>query len=347
MIFLKRLLKIIIFIPVSWVLCHLAAFFSIFVSVSYPILWLILPSQTVCFNCRVLELGNTCSICKSKVKQPHPTMPKNFRSALINSFIIFVISVISMGLVLFESKILESFGFVVFNRSAEIFIPEKSEHFVGEVFPLNIELINLSTSINVVRMDIAFDPTLLKAIDITTEGSFSTIFVDKEINNDLGYAQLIGGLPNPGFNGKDGFFASVIFEAVDYGVTQIEFLPTSSILENNGQGTDILSEFGTVSYIILPKENNVIPSSGLKKNSLIASNTLPKKYNDSTQLKFYEHTSVLGASTSASSDALLPVDKSSSLENQFVIILKRLARFAVTLDEIIVNFWKKLFRYGN
>lgn len=122
----------------------------------------------------------------------------------------------------------------------------------GETFPLKIEVENVSHSINAVQLELSYDPAYLEVLNVSTVGSFASVFLDKEIDNERGQFKLSGGIPSPGFKGPRGLFATVIFHARQTGPAQVKFLPSSQIFLNDGKGTNVLKNFQTVGFVISP-----------------------------------------------------------------------------------------------
>ena len=89
--------------------------------------------------------------------------------------------------------------------------------------------------INAIQADLGFNPEKVEVVDISTQNSFANIFIQKEINNETGYARLTGGLPNPGFFSDRGIFGTVFFRGKQPGVVKIDFLPSSMVLANDGR----------------------------------------------------------------------------------------------------------------
>src|SRR4030042_4329515 len=205
---LSLFFKIIGFIIVSWLLIHFLAVFGIFLALAYPLWWLLAPQKTLCLFC---EIG--------KLKECF------FRHSLINAGIVLGFSLISFGLVFGEGKILFKMGFPPTPKSVSFVIPTKGQYRLEEIFPMKIDIAGIKPPINAVQADLSFEPQKLEIVDISTQDSFANIFIQKEINNEVGYARLSGGLPNPGYSNESGIFATVYFKTKSPGAVKVEFLP--------------------------------------------------------------------------------------------------------------------------
>lgn len=292
------ILAILLYIIGSWLLVHILAVFGIFIAIAYPLWWFIMPKQTVCLFCRAKVNVNTedyCPLCHRKINKDETIAPKSFRSAVLNGMLILFFSIISMTLVFGESRILFKLGFPPTPKTVSFIIPTKGQYRLGEVFPMKIEIAGIKTPINAVQADLGFDSSKIEVVYISTQDSFANIFVQKEINNDAGYSRLTGGLPNPGFFSDKGVLGTVFFKGKSPGVVKIEFLPSSMVLANDGKGTNVLKGLASVSYLILPE--TITPEEEEMQKSIILQSAVLGESTDNTQIKFYEETNILGAST--------------------------------------------------
>ncbi len=221
-----------IFSIIAWFLVHVLAIFGVFLLVGYVIWFLLFPKK------RFL-------IVKPK---------KMWQSLIANFAIILTVSAACVGIVLLESRVLSRFGFPASPKTVSFVIPTKSQHVIGEIFSMKIEIKGVETPVNAAQADIGFDPDKLSVVDLKTEGSFATIILQKEINNNGGWVRLTGGLPNPGFSEDNGVFGTIYFQAKSPGLAEVKFLPSSMVLANDGSGSNVLKDFALTSYLITPDE---------------------------------------------------------------------------------------------
>jgi hypothetical protein len=196
---------------------------------------------------------------------------------------------------------------------------------------MKIEIAGIQKPINAVQADIGFQPEKLEVVDVSTQDSFANIFIQKEINNQSGYTRLTGGLPNPGFFADSGLFGTVYFKGKSPGIVQIEFLPSSMVLANDGRGTNALKDLASVSYLILP-ERITEEEEELQKTITLGSAVLGEQTQD-TQLKFYEEKEILGSQIGEEIE-----EKRSGIGQIFLTSLEK-------LDSLIINFWSKAFDF--
>lgn len=328
---LITLLSIFGWIIMSWILIHIFALLGIFLAVAYPIWWLFLPKQTICFICRSRKDGQRCHFCKRIVIKQEGYFPKNLLSSIYNGGLILVFSLVSIGIIFIESKVLLSLGFSPTPKTVSFIIPTKNQYRLGEIFPMDIEIVGIKVPINSVQADLGFDPSRVEVIDISTENSFANIFIQKEINNEVGYARITGGLANPGFSQSRGIFATIFFKGIRPGLLKIDYLENSMVLANDRLGTNVLKDLASVSYLILPEQISE-EEKELQRNLTFNSPVLGKS-TDTTQMKFYEESNVLGA--------YLPQQEPEVKNKNIIIdtIFNALGKF----NQFILDFWHKTF----
>ncbi|HUW24705.1 MAG TPA: cohesin domain-containing protein [Patescibacteria group bacterium] len=324
--FLIILGKLTFFLVFSFVLIHLLSFLGLFLAIAYSILWLAYPKGLPCLFCRVQKEGKRCPFCRQSVSKAAGISPKSFLSAIYNGATILAISLVCFLVVLGEYKLLFQ-QIILVPRTASFVIPSKASYRLEEIFPMKMGIANLKVPINAVQADIGFDSQRLELVDISTEGSFATIFIQKEINNRIGYARLSGGLPNPGFSDKSGIFGTIYFKGKSPGLARVEFLPSSLVLANNGRGSNVLSEFGAVHYLILPER--ISEQEKKQQKAMVTPNVLGEE-TEATQLKFYDEKKVLADGAALPAD--MPVKRKLNLGQAFLLFLEQIDRF-------ILNFW--------
>lgn len=241
-------------------------------------------------------------------------------------------TIVSMGLVFAESKILFNMGFPPTPKTVSFVIPDKNKYRLEEIFPMDIDVSNIKTPINAIQSDLSFEPSKMQVVEVTTDDSLATIFIQKEINNEAGYVRLSGGLPNPGYTEDHGHFGTVYFQGKSPGLATVEFLPSSMVLANDGRGTNIIKDLAKISYLILP--DKISPQEEeLQKSLYVSKKVLGERSTMGTQLLLYSENNpqVLGA-----------VDKNVS---PITKMMNWLAHQLEEVDAWTVNFWYQIFRY--
>lgn len=297
----------------SWVVIHLFAIFGIFLAIAIPIFQLIFYPKILCFWCQIQHTKHS------------------FRHSVIDSGIILLATIFSLALVYGETKLLPYLGIPFTQKTAEFAIPDKNSYKLGEIFPMKIDIKGIKVPINIVRADIQFDPNSLEVTSISTDNSFANIFIQKDFNNELGYARLTGGLPSPGFKNPTGTFGTIYFKGKQSGPVEVSFLPTSQVLANDGKGTNVLVNLAKATYIIttekLSSDQMEFQDQLFKgKNSVLGANS-----DSTTQLTFTGYSDplpqipkVLGTSTTNAVD--------SAPSHSFIESLAR-------LDNSILSAW--------
>jgi len=314
----------------SFLLIHLLAIFGVFLAVTYPIWWLLAPDKTPNFICLMKYRINPFSRDEEEIKRSKNFCSQKLTTALLNAGLILVVTIFCAGFVFVESRVLFELGFPPTPKTVSFVIPSKGQYRLGEIFPLKIDIVGIKVPVNAIQADLGFDPHRLLVVDISTEDSFANIFIQKEINNEVGYARLTGGLPNPGFFADHGIFGTVFFQSKAPGITKVEFLSSSMVLANNGNGTNVLKDLASVSYLILPER--ISENEGeMQKTITIKPVVLGEKSGD-TQMRFYEEEKILGENI----EKEIQESRKLSLAQMFLGGLERFNR-------LVLGFWWRIF----
>ncbi len=313
------ILRVILFVLGSWFLVHILAVFGIFSAVVYPLWWLLGLVRIYCFWCPIKK-----------------TKKCVFSHSLATGGLLLFFSLISIGLVFLEGQLLLKLGFPPIPKTVLFNIPPKGEYRLGEIFPMPIEIAGAKRPINAIQADLSFDPRRVEVVEVSTKDSFANIFIQKEVNNEIGYARLTGGLPNPGFFSDRGLFGTVYFKGKIPGIVKVEFLPSSLILANNGKGTNVLKELSSASYLILPEKLTLEEE---KQQEVILRPVVLGEQSggglstESTQMIFYEENKILGTKVG---EKILEEAKF-SLYKSFLTVLEK-------VDQFILGIWTKVLK---
>jgi len=343
--------KIIIMFIGAWFLVHFFALLGIFVSIGHVILWFFFPKSTICFSCLSKRDGEYCTICKKTKFKEEGTHPKSFLSVLYTSILFLIISILSIGIVYLESKLLNIILHPVSEKTVSFVIPSKNQYMTGEIFGMDIKLYGIETPINAIQADIGFDKERLEVVDISTKGSFATVFLQKEYNNDLGYARLSGGLPNPGYNAPEGLLGTIYFKSKVAGLAQVFYLDSSLVLANDGKGTNVIKEYSTISYLITPE---LVPQDVQElQHSLVIDDILGVQDETEEQILLFENTNdnVLGLSDFEDLDIKgVEIQDEESVGRKLLLLLKSFDLFILSVLGEVFSFFdsqiSNLFREG-
>ena len=120
-------------------------------------------------------------------------------------------------------------------------LPEKGSFGVGEIFSVDLKVDTAGLPINAAETILYFPKDKLEVVNISKENSIFSLWPEEPIfSNSFGEISFSGGMPHPGFNGKEGLIITIKFEAKKEGITEISF-GESRILADDGKGTDIFS----------------------------------------------------------------------------------------------------------
>lgn len=144
------------------------------------------------------------------------------------------------------------------------FSPNSGTFFVGSTFDISIFVNTGENDINVVKIDLKFDPKKVQIASPTTGRSFISVWIAQPTYSNIeGTASFQGGAPSPGINTSGGLVSTITFRAIAPGETAIYFLNSSEVLLNDGKGTNILTSTarGVYGFTIPPPEGPKVFSS--------------------------------------------------------------------------------------
>lgn len=342
----KYFILIILFVLLSGLLVHIFALFGVLIAFAYPIWWLFFPRLSVCFLCQTKYNGDICPLCQQVVDKNVSVSPKTLRSVILNSFLILIFSISSVLLVFVESRVLYRLGYPATPRTASFIIPSKGQFKIGEIFPLKIEIQNLENTINAVQADLSYDKEILNVVDISIEDTFATILLQKEFNNEVGYIRITGGLPNPGLVDNQGVLGTVYFKAMKSGINEVEFMPTSLVLANDGRGSNILKSLPSASFLILP-ERLTVEEEYLQDEQFKTSVLGAESENEQFVLDFSQPNSVLGIEVEANNEdeEFIPSMQNLEDDKEDETLIEWFLHFLGKIDKIIVDFWTAFFDF--
>ena len=129
------------------------------------------------------------------------------------------------------------------------FASHATELIPGQTF--NVELrVRSKANINAVGATLKFDPNLLEILNMNTEESFCSFYLDNSFDNIKGEVVLSCGKPNPGFQG-DSTIMTLQVRGKTHGTTAFALQRNGSqILANDGKGTDVLNDYPSQSVTI-------------------------------------------------------------------------------------------------
>jgi hypothetical protein len=133
------------------------------------------------------------------------------------------------------------------------FSPGAGTNLVGSTFDVSVLLNTQGQSVNAVQVDIKFSADKLRIVKPSSDKSLLAIWLEPPVySNTNGTAHLVGVVPG-GITTESGLVSTITFEAIASGTATIEIQSTSSVLANDGLGTETLTGFGRASFSLSPK----------------------------------------------------------------------------------------------
>ena len=125
--------------------------------------------------------------------------------------------------------------------------------------------------LNAVSGTITFPPDLLQVISISKASSALSLWVvDPTFSNTDGTISWSGIVPNPGYQGGGGRIFSIQFRGRKAGTATIAFSPSSQVLANDGNGTNILAGTRSAAITITASKPKPVPVTTEPTSDLLA-----------------------------------------------------------------------------
>jgi hypothetical protein len=180
-----------------------------------------------------------------------------------------------------------TFSFNLVNASTLSLTPEGGAYRVGDTIVVRVIVSSNDQSINAVSSRISYSQDKLSLSSISKSGSVISIWAqDPSFSNTSGAASFEGVILN-GYTGSGAKIVTMTFIAKSVGDANINFV-ASSVLANDGEGTNTLSGQNQATFSILPAEPKTAPvPSGISPfketiKQTITETILPKDININT-----------------------------------------------------------------
>ena len=158
-----------------------------------------------------------------------------------------------------------TFGsFAAHASAAQLIVSPASGTFqVGSTFDVGVYLDTQGQSVNVVEADLLFPPDVLQLVSPTLGQSVFSVWTSPPVfDNSKGLVQLSGGIPN-GINVSRGLITTLTFRVKQASsAAVIHYSDQSSILANDGSGTNILTNSSSAAFVttLPPPEGPIVTS---------------------------------------------------------------------------------------
>lgn len=132
--------------------------------------------------------------------------------------------------------------------------PAAGSFVLGSTFDVSVVLNTQGAAVNTIEVELLFPPEKLQIANPSLGRSVVQIWASPPtFSNQEGRIYFIGGIPAPGINTSEGIVQSFTFRVVAPGEARITFGRNSSVLANDGLGTDVLKQTSPASFrLILP-----------------------------------------------------------------------------------------------
>ncbi|MBI4426676.1 MAG: hypothetical protein HY567_03800 [Candidatus Kerfeldbacteria bacterium] len=129
--------------------------------------------------------------------------------------------------------------------------PGSGTYEVGGLIDVAFVLDTGGEAVNAVKADIVFPADKLQIVNPAASTSFISVWLTAPtFSNADGTLNFQGGLPNPGINTSSGFISTVTFRVKSAGKAVVRYLPSSLVLRNDPDGTNILTSSGTAEFTL-------------------------------------------------------------------------------------------------
>lgn len=141
--------------------------------------------------------------------------------------------------------------------------PVSGTFLVGGTFDVSVILDTKGVAVNTVEVELSFPPDKLQIASPSVGKSLIELWPAPPVfSNREGKIYFVGGIPSPGIVTSQGVVLTLTFRVVSPGNAEIRFGEKTSVLANDGRGTDILGQKPSVFYrLSIPSPQGPIISS--------------------------------------------------------------------------------------
>lgn len=151
------------------------------------------------------------------------------------------------------------------------FSPNSGSYSVGQTFSVSILVSSTDQTMNAVSGSVSFPKELLQVTSLSKTSSVVSLWVQEpSFSNSDGTVNFEGIVLNPGFTGSSGKIITLNFKVRATGKAPLSFT-TSSVLANDGKGTNILSTAGSANFVIGSASTEEAPTA----NPVLSNDDLP------------------------------------------------------------------------
>ncbi|MEK7554849.1 MAG: cohesin domain-containing protein, partial [Patescibacteria group bacterium] len=147
------------------------------------------------------------------------------------------------------------FAVPVFAHAATLRLtPATGSFILGSTFDVSVVMNTEGQAVNTIEVELNFPADKIQIANPSLGRSIVQIWASPPtFSNQEGRIYFIGGIPSPGINTSEGIVQSFTFRVVAPGEAKISFGENTSVLANDGQGSDVLERTSPASFrLILP-----------------------------------------------------------------------------------------------
>lgn len=144
------------------------------------------------------------------------------------------------------------FGYAMQVNGATITItPASGQYTVGQTMTVDFLLSTPQQAANAASVDLKFPQDKMRVTNLSKDSSIISYWVSEpSFSNTTGVVNFEGIIPNPGFQGSNAPLLTISFEILDVGTAPLN-ITDGSVLANDGNGTEILTNLGTANYTFI------------------------------------------------------------------------------------------------
>lgn len=147
------------------------------------------------------------------------------------------------------------FGAAQVAAAATLYLsPTSGNVTAGDIFTVSIYVTSTDQALNAYSGTLSYPSSIVEVTGLSPSGITEWWVQEPTYSNASGSVSFEGLIPNPGFTGSGGKILTLTFKAKSSGSAPIVFTE-SSVLANDGQGTNILTGVGNASFTILAEED--------------------------------------------------------------------------------------------
>jgi hypothetical protein len=149
----------------------------------------------------------------------------------------------------------------VINAASLSISPSSGTYNIGQTFNVSVYVSSADQAMNAASAVITFPADKLQITSLSKTGSIVSLWVQEpSFSNSNGTINFEGIVLNPGFQGSNGKIITLTFKVKTAGTASLSFT-SSSVLANDGQGTNILQSLGSAQFILKSTSTTEPPAS--------------------------------------------------------------------------------------